>query len=109
MLAKPESTDTGNSVILTLRNKVTDHKETILRETFDRIEALWGRLNKTQKEIIHMLFQRQEVTLHEFAEFMNLTEQAIRNNLKQLDEFEILERCSEKKRDKNAIHRFKSG
>lgn len=109
MLAKPEYTDSGNSVTLILRNKVTDHKETILRETFERIEELWGMLNKTQKEIIHMLFQQQEATLHEIAEFMGLSEQAIRNNLKQLDELKILERCSEKIRDKNALYRFKSG
>lgn len=109
MLEKPEYTDTGNSVTLTLRNKVTEHKETILGETFDRIEDLWKSLNKTQKEIINLLLERQEVTLREISDSIELSQQAIRYNLKQLDELDILERCSEKIRDKNAIYRFKSG
>ena len=40
---------------------------------------------------------------------MNLSEQAVRYNLKKFEELAIVERLSEKIRDRNALYRFKSG
>lgn len=107
-LARPEYSDSGNSVTLILRNKVTDHKETILSDTLDRIEENWGFLNMSQKEIVRHLFDRQEATIREIAREIDLSEKAVRYNLKHLQGLEILERHSDKIRDPNAIYRFKN-
>jgi predicted transcriptional regulator len=40
---------------------------------------------------------------------VNLSEQAVRYNLKKFEELAIVERPSEKIRDRNALYRFKSG
>jgi len=39
---------------------------------------------------------------------LGVGEQTARNNLKKLEELEIIERLSEKQRDKMALYRFKS-
>ncbi len=108
-LAMPEYSDTGNSVTLILRNKVTDHKETILSETFDLIEESWELLNKSQKEIVRVLFDRQEATVREISAGISLGEKAVRYNLKHLESLKIIERQSDKMRDPNAMYRFKNG
>jgi predicted HTH transcriptional regulator len=108
MLAEPEYTDLANTVTLTLRNKVTDHKETIYSETFERVEAHWENLNKSQRQIIQLLLSHQEVNIPEMAKALQLTEHAIRYNLKRLEALEIIERLSDKPRDRHAPFRFKN-
>jgi|GEM_PF-2637462 len=48
MLAQPVYKNENGTVTLTLRNKVTDHKETIYSETLERVEAHWAKLNSTK-------------------------------------------------------------
>jgi DNA-binding Lrp family transcriptional regulator len=57
---------------------------------------------------VHHLFEHFEATLESLAEAIQASEQAIRNNLKKLETLEIIERLSEKLRDKKAIYRFKN-
>ncbi|CAA6690440.1 MULTISPECIES: ATP-binding protein [unclassified Lentimonas] len=106
MLAEPVYTDIESTVTLTLRNKVTAHKETIFSETLERIEANWEALNNSQQRIIQILFEKQEMDVPAFEDVMPLTGQAIRYNLRHLIELKMVERLSEKRRDPNALYRF---
>lgn len=108
MLAEPEYTDIESTVTLILRNKVTDHKETIFSETFERVESHWADLRKSQRQIIQLLLSHQEVSIPEMADALQLTEHAIRYNLRRLVTLEIVERLSEKPRDRYAPFRFKN-
>lgn len=109
MLGKPVYTDDGSTVTLILRNRVSDHKETIFSEVMEAIEQAWFTLNKSQQRMIELLFEEQEVTVAEMAHAAGVTEAAIRYNLKKLEESRIIERRSEKQRDPNAIYRFRQG
>jgi ATP-dependent DNA helicase RecG len=106
-LAEPQYVDHDNLVTLTLRSNVAEHKETILGETLVRIETRWEMLNKSQRDMIHLLYSEQEATVAEFSAALGLSEQAIRYNLKTLERLGIVQRFSEKIRDKNAVYRFK--
>lgn len=107
-LEKPEYAVDGTTVTLTLRNKVSDHRETILSEVLGRIEEQWSSLTKSQQGMIGLLLDKQEATIAEMAEAVDLSEQAVRYNLKKFEELAIVERLSEKIRDRNALYRFKS-
>lgn len=109
MLSKPVYTDDGTTVTLTLRNGVSDHKETIFSEVMEVIEVAWFSLNRSQQRMIELLFEEQELTVGILAAKVAVTEQAIRYNLKKLEEMGIVERRSEKLRDPNAIYRFRQG
>ncbi len=106
MLSEPIYTNANSIVTLILRNKVTDHKETIYSETLDRVETDWAQLNKSQRLILQLLLSHQEMDVAAFKQHMDLTEQAIRYNLRRLIELKIVERLSEKERDPNALYRF---
>lgn len=106
MLAQPVYKDEASIVTLTLRNKVTDHKETIFSETLERVEEHWENLNKSQRQIIQLLFEQQEMAVAEFEQLMPLSGQTIRLNLKHLIELRIVARLSEKIRDPHALYRF---
>jgi ATP-dependent DNA helicase RecG len=109
MLQKPEYADDGNTVTLTLRNKVSEHKETILAEVFEKIEKNWAGFTKIQQAMIAMLFDKQELTIVQIIEAVGLSKQTARYNLRKFDELGIIERVSEKIRDLEALYRFKSG
>lgn len=106
MLAEPEYRDIENTVTLILRNKVTEHKETIFSETLERIENHWPELNQSQRTIIQLLFENQEMDISGFETSLAKTPQAVRYNLRRLIELEILERLSNKTRDPKALYRF---
>jgi len=109
MLATPEYTDNGTTVTLILRNKVTEHKATIIADVIDAIESGWKKSNETQRLIIQHLFMVQEATVSSLAKETGVGERAIRNNLKKLTELDIIERVSDKIRDPDAIYCFRSG
>lgn len=106
MLTEPEYRDSENTVTLILRNKVTEHKETIYGETLERIEGLWSELNKTQRSIIQLLFEQQELNVAQLSTQLELTPRAIRYNLRNLIELNILEKDSDKARDPEALFHF---
>lgn len=108
MLADPVYTDINDTVTLTLRNKVTEHKETIHADVLNAIEKNWADFAPTQRSLVNHLFEHFEATLESLAESIQVSEQAIRNNLKKLETLGIVERLSEKQRDKFAIYRFKN-
>ena len=106
-LAKPQYVNHEDLVTLTLRSSVAAHRETILGETLERIESHWQMLNNSQRDMIKLLFSEQEASVGGFSVALGLSEQAIRYNLKSLEGLGILQRFSEKIRDKNAVYRFK--
>ncbi|MCB0321661.1 MAG: hypothetical protein KDD60_12105, partial [Bdellovibrionales bacterium] len=106
MLATPEYSDDGTTVTLTLRNRVTDHKKTIPDHILKQIEKGWDDFSDSQQKIIGLLFENAELTIDGFIEKMSLSESAIRNNLKLLEEQNLITRKSEKQRDRNALYHF---
>lgn len=108
MLADPIYTDVNDTVTLTLRNKVTDHMETIHADVLASIESNWVSLSPTQRSIVLRLMEVHETIASALAEELGVSEQTARNNLKKLEELEIVERLSQKQRDKMARYRFKS-
>jgi ATP-dependent DNA helicase RecG len=109
MLAKPGYTDKNNTVTLILRNKVSEHKETILAEVLDAIGAGWKSFNPSERQIISVLFEKQESTVPQLEELMGISRKAVRYNLKKLEDLRIVERLSDKIRDPQAIYRFRNG
>ena len=63
---------------LSLRNKVSDHRETILGEVLGRIEEQWPGLIKSQRTMIEVLFGKQEAMIPEMAEAAGINAQAVR-------------------------------
>lgn len=108
LLARPEYRDEENTVTLTLRNKVSDHKETILAEVFERIETTWEGMNDNQKQILLLLMDVAEVTIADVKTCLEKSERTIRYNLKKLEEAGIVEKVSKKQRDRDALYRFPS-
>ena len=108
MLAAPQYKDVENTVTLTLRNKVTDHKKTIHADTLKQIEVSWTNLSSRQQKMIDMLLQKQELTIGQMIDTLGISDQAVRHNLKKLEGLEIIERVSKKIRDSQAFYRFKN-
>ncbi len=108
MLADPVYTDVNDTVTLTLQNKVTNHKETIHADVLRAIEDHWKDFTPTQKSLVDHLFENFEATLDSLAAVVAVGEKSIKNNLKGLEKLDIVERVSERLRDKNAIYRFKN-
>lgn len=108
-LAEPEYTNSDATVTLTLKNKVSGHKETIFSDTLELIESHWPTLNANQHKIIEFLFSEQEATVSALIAHAAIGEKAVRNNLKKLDNLKITERVSDMIRDPNAIYRFRNG
>jgi len=107
MLSEPSYSDRNDTVTLSLTNKVAKHEKSIPNVVLDRITDNWKSLNETEKKIINHLLNNFICTVPQLIEKIDISETAIRSNLAQLVELEILERHSEKIRDKDAIYRFK--
>jgi ATP-dependent DNA helicase RecG len=106
MLAEPIYREQNQTIYLTLKNNVTKQKETILLEINRRIESAWDSLHETTRHLIGFLIMHHETTVAQAAQALNVTEKTARNHLQILCDKSILERVSEKERDKHAIYRF---
>lgn len=106
MLAEPIYQERNQIVYLTLKNNVTKQKETILMEVNRRIEAIWSSLHETTRLLIGFLLVHHETTVAQAAEALGVTEKTARTHLQTLCDKSILQRVSEKERDKHAIYRF---
>lgn len=107
MLSEPKYSDRNDTVTLTLINKIAKHEKSIPDVILDRIQENWKNLNDTERRIVNHLLNNFITTVPKLMERMEISETAIRSNLTQLIELEIVERQSEKIRDKDAIYRFK--
>lgn len=107
MLSEPRYSDKNDIVTLTLVNKVAKHEKSIPNGILERIQTNWKQLNDTERKIINHLLNRFTATVPKLIESLGASETAVRTNLTQLMNLEIIERQSEKIRDKDAIYRFK--
>jgi ATP-dependent DNA helicase RecG len=108
MLSTPEYAERNGNVYLTLRNKVSMHTKTISDSILNVIQENWKTYNDTQRKILYYLFHHNQATVIELVEVTEIHEKNVRLYLNQFIEIEkILDRLSNKQRDKNAKYAFK--
>jgi len=107
MLSKPEYRVQNGNVYVTLKNKVSQHTKTIPDFTIELIQQKWSDYNDSQKKILQVLFYKNKATIGELVDKIGIHEKNIRLYLNQFIEENIIERLSNKKRDKNAKYAFK--
>ena len=108
MLSTPEYIERNGNVYLTLRNKISNHTKTIPDHILKIIQDSWSSYNDTQKRILQHLFYHNQATIVELVEVTGIHEKNVRGYLNQfIDESKVLDRLSEKQRDKNAKYAFK--
>lgn len=108
MLSTPEYIEKNGNVYLTLRNKISKHTKTIPDAILKTIQDNWSSYNDTQKKILQHLFYHNQATIGELVAVTEIHEKNVRLYLNQfIDNENILDRLSEKQRDKNAKYAFK--
>lgn len=108
MLSTPEYVEKNGNVYLTLRNKISNHTKTISDKILKTVQENWPKYNDTQKRILQYLFYHNQATINELVEVTGIHEKNVRLYLNQFIENEkILNRLSDKQRDKNAKYAFK--
>lgn len=108
MLSTPEYIERYGNVYLTLRNRISKHTKTIPDTILKTIQDNWSSYNDTQKKILQHLFYHNQATVRELVTVTEIHEKNVRLYLNQfIDNENILDRLSEKKRDKNAKYSFK--
>lgn len=107
MLSIPEYRESNGNVFLTLRNKISSHSKTIHDKVMNKIEQEWNIYNETQRKVLFYLFTHHEATLSDFVEYTGINEKTIKVYLNDFVKVNLLERLSDKLRDKNAKYVFK--
>lgn len=108
MLSVPEYKEQNGNVYLTLRNKISQHTKTIPDAILKTIQDKWKLYNETQRKILQHLFYNNQATVNDFVSVTGINEKTIRLYLNQfIDEDKVLNRLSDKIRDKNALYAFK--
>jgi ATP-dependent DNA helicase RecG len=108
MLSSPEYVEKNGNIYLTLRNKISKHTKTIPDSIITIIQNNWFSYNDTQKKILQHLFYFNQTTVNELVEVTGIHEKNVRLYLNQfIDKEKILDRLTEKQRDKNAKYTFK--
>lgn len=107
MLAQPVYSDRSDIVTLTLKNKISDNDKTIANHVMQQIESRWGDFNDTERRIIGHLFAQHKATIDEFSSSIGVTGQAVRTYLNRFMKADLIERHSDKLRDKKALYTFK--
>ncbi len=106
MLSEPEYKVVNGNVYLTLTNKIKNHSQTIKESVMIQIETNWKTYNETQQKILQYLFVKNKATISELAESLEMSNTTVRDYLKQFINDNIIERKSQKLRDKNALYVF---
>jgi ATP-dependent DNA helicase RecG len=108
MLSTPEYVEKNGNVYLTLRNKISKHTKTISDSILKTIQDNWPKYNETQKKILQYLFYHNQATIGELVEVTGIHEKNVRIYLNQfIDNEKVLDRLSDKQRDKNAKYAFR--
>lgn len=108
MLSIPEYIEKNGNVYLILRNKISNHTKTIPDAILKTIQSNWVNYNDTQKKILQYLFYHNQATVEELVDVTGINDKTVRLYLNQFMENEkILDRLSEKLRDKNAKYAFR--
>lgn len=108
MLSTPEYIEKNGNVYLTLRNKISKHTKTIPDAIIKTIEDNWLSYNETQIKILQYLFYHNQATIGELVDVTGIHVKNVRLYINHfIDNENILDRLSEKQRDKNAKYAFK--
>ena len=107
MLSIPEYLEKNGNVYLILRNKISSHTKTIPDTIIKTIQDNWNNYNDTQKKILQHLFYNYEATIDDFIQITTINERTIRIYLSQFIEQKVMDRISEKIRDKDAKYVFR--
>ncbi|MFC3902217.1 ATP-dependent DNA helicase RecG [Acinetobacter marinus] len=107
MLSLPEYKERNGSVILTLKNRISDHTKTIDTSIMKEIERNFSKYNETQKNILNYLFHNGSATVLELSEHTKINENTIRSYLNAFITENLIDRQSVKKRDINAKYIIK--
>lgn len=107
MLSVPEYREANRNVYLTLRNKIREHSKAIDDIVMKKIENNIINYNDTQRKILDYLFKNQKAVIKELAGFTDVNPKTVRLYLNQFIEDGVIERISEKIRDKNALYVLK--
>lgn len=108
MLSIPEYIEKNGNVYLILRNKISNHTKTIPDAILKTIQSNWVSYNDTQKKILQHLFYHSQATIADLVNITGIHEKNVRLYINQfIDDAKILERLSDKLRDKNARYAFK--
>jgi len=107
MLSEPEYSDVNDTVTLTLKNKIAKHEKSIPDALLKQITSEWKDYNETEKRILSCLLNHYKATVSDFSQYVGVSEQAIRNYLNKFISKNMIERHSEKLRDKNATYMFR--
>ena len=108
MLSTPEYIEKNGNVYLILRNKISNHTKTIPDSILKLIQDNWSKYNETQKKILQYLFYHNQATIDDLVIVTGINDKTVRLYLNQfIDDGKILERLSEKQRDKNAKYAFR--
>ena len=108
MLSIPEYIEKNGNVYLILRNKISKHTKTIPDAIIKTIEDNWLSYNETQIKILQYLFYHNQATIGELVDVTGIHVKNVRLYINHfIDNENILDRLSEKQRDKNAKYAFK--
>ncbi|MGC4234924.1 MAG: ATP-binding protein [Niabella sp.] len=107
MLSMPEYMEHNGNVYLTLRNKISRHSKTINDAVMEKLAKDWSLFNDTQRKVLFFLFTRHKATLSEIVDFVQINANTIRTYINTMINDGLLDKISDKQRDKNALYRFK--
>jgi ATP-dependent DNA helicase RecG len=107
LLSEPEYVDKNDMVILILKNNISKNDDTISEKTIQAVEKIFPSLNESQKEILNYLIVQKKATLSDLILHLNISHQMIREYLKKFILNDIVEKDTDKIRDKNAYYKLK--
>lgn len=107
MLPTPIYKDDNDIVTLILENKVAHNRRAISVGVKDTISSNWTNYNDTEQKILSYIMRHPEPTIKEIAENIGVSVRYTRACANKLVADSILDRLSEKTRDKNAKYVFK--
>lgn len=107
MLPTPIYKDDNDIVTLILENKVAHNRRAISAGVKDTISSNWTNYNDTEQKILSYIMRHPEPTIKEIAENIGVSVRYTRACANKLVANGILDRLSEKTRDKNAKYVFK--
>ncbi len=107
MLSQPKYIDEDDTVTLFLENTVAPNERSIAEEVLVGISEKWESYNDTQRKIFQCLFNNNQATIKQLAEYCDVTEQAARPYINGFIKQGILIKDTDKLRDKNASFKFR--
>lgn len=103
LLSNPEYIDKNDTVTLILKNNISKNEDTISEETMKKIEEIFDNLNDSKKDVLNFILINKKTNILELVENIKYWERTIRRNLNFFIELEIIEKKSEKLRNKNTL------